>query len=283
YKPGETVYFKFVSRVYRDQKIVPPAGEKVRVEIIGPRNDVNYSKELTLSEFGSCWDSLQTKAFFPVGTYTINVKVPKPNGGDQNFTNTFQVQEFKKIRHYAKISAKREEVESKAYIGLKRTEEYLAVEVQGLYYTGGPVKHGRVRWKATLVPVTTTVKGLEAYFFGNEDQQTRFLESGETVLDSHGKLKMAIPLDARLLTGINGVEISATVVDVDGEPATEVYTYNPKQRYLIGIQSHPSQVQAGYATSLKVLVVEPDGKRLSSGIVSASIMRSDDYEYEKRE
>jgi alpha-2-macroglobulin len=283
YKPGETVHFKFVSRVYRDKRIVPPAGEKVKIEVTGPRKDVNYSKELPLGEFGSCWDSLQTKAFFPVGTYTINVTAKKPDSGEQTFTNTFEVQEFKKVRHYAKITAKREEVDSKAYIGLKRTEEYLAVQIQGLYYTGGPVKLGRVRWKANLVSVTNTVKGLEGYFFGNEEDKTQFLESGESVLDGHGKLQLAIPLDPRLLTGINGVEISATVLDVDGEPATEVYTYKPKLPYLVGIRPHPRQVQAGYAAPLKVIVVDANGKRVPSGVVSASIMRGQDIDTEKRD
>ena len=277
YKPGETVHFKFVSRIYKDKRIVPPAGEKVNVEITGPRNDVNYSKELTLNEFGSCWDSLQTKAFYPVGTYTIRVKAKKANGADQTFTNTFQVQEFKKIRHLAKISAKREERETNAYVGLKRTEEYLTVEIQGLYYTGGPVKHGRVRWKANLVPVTNSVKGLEGFFFGNEDNTTRFLESGESVLDGHGKLHLVIPLDARLLTGINGIEISATVLDVDGEPATEVYTYNPKPRYLIGIAPHPKQVQPGYSAPLKVIAVDAAGKRVSSGTITAGTMQETHY------
>ena len=283
YKPGETVHFKFVSRVYKNKRIVPPAGDKVNIEISGPRKDVNYSKELTLNEFGSCWDSLQTKAFFPVGTYTISVKAKKADGGDQTFTNTFQVQEFKKIRHFAKISAKREERETKAYVGLKRTEEYLTVEVQGLYYTGGPVKHGRVRWKANLVPVTNSVKGLEGFFFGNEDNTTRFLESGESVLDSHGKLHVVIPLDTRLLTGVNGIEISATVLDVDGEPATEVYTYNPKPRYLIGIAPHPKQVQPGYAAPLKVIVVDAAGRRVSSGTITAGTMQESNYRVEKRQ
>ena len=283
YKPGETVHFKFVSRVYKNKRIVPPAGDKVNIEISGPRKDVNYSKELTLNEFGSCWDSLQTKTFFPVGTYTISVKAKKADGGDQTFTNTFQVQEFKKIRHFAKISAKREERETKAYVGLKRTEEYLTVEVQGLYYTGGPVKHGRVRWKANLVPVTNSVKGLAGFFFGNEDNTTRFLESGESVLDSHGKLHVVIPLDTRLLTGVNGIEISATVLDVDGEPATEVYTYNPKPRYLIGIAPHPKQVQPGYAAPLKVIVVDAAGRRVSSGTITAGTMQESNYRVEKRQ
>ena len=283
YKPGETVHFKFVSRVYRDKRIVPPVGEKVKVEITGPRKDVNYSKELPLSEFGSCWDSLQTKAFFPVGTYTIDVKAQKLGGGEQTFTNTFEVQEFKKIRHYARITAKREEAESKAYVGLKRTEEYLAVKIQGLYYTGGPVKLGRVRWKANLVSVTNTVKGLEGYFFGNAEGKSQFLESGESLLDAEGMLQLAIPLDSRLLTGVSGVEISATVLDVDGEPATEVITYSPKLPYLVGISPHPRQVQAGYAAPLKVIVVDANGKKVSSGVISAGIMRGQDIDTERRD
>jgi alpha-2-macroglobulin len=283
YKPGEKVHFKFVSRVYRDKRIVPPAGEKVKVEIVGPRNDVDYAQELTLGEFGSCWDSLQTQAFSPVGTYTITVKEERSDGVEQTFTNTFQVEEFKKIRHYARISTKREQVESKAYIGLKRTEDYLAVQIQGLYYTGGPVKHGRVRWKAELTSVTNTVKGMDAFFFGNEDDKTQFLESGESVLDGEGKLHLAIPLDSRLLTGIHGVQISATVLDVDGEPATEVHTFNPKPRYLIGIMSHPRQVQVGYSAPFKAVVVDADGKRVSAGTVSASIMHRTEMVLEKRD
>ena len=283
YKPGETVHFKFVSRIYRNKEIVPPAGENVNVEIVGPRKDVNYSKELTLVEFGSCWDSMQTKAFFPVGTYTINVKSQKQDKTEQTFSNTFEVQEFKRIRHYARVSAKREEVESKAFVGLKRTEEFLSVVIQGLYYTGGPVKNGRVRWKASLVPVSNTVKGFEVFFFGNEDSRTQFLESGEAVLDSQGKLQLALPLDSRLLTGISGVEISATVLDVDGEPATEVYTYNPKQDYLVGIAPHPRQVQTGYAAPLKVILVGADGSRVRSGTITASIRRGEEYDLEKRD
>ena len=283
YKPGETAHFKFVSRAYQKNGIVSPVGERVKVEIVGPTNDVNYSKELTLGEFGSCYDSLQIKKFFPVGTYTINVKAQKTNGIEQTFSNTFQVQEFKRIRHYATLSIKREEAPSTAYIGLKRTEEFLAVDVQGLYYTGGPVKNGRVRWKATLVPVVNTVKGLDGYTFGNEDDTTRFLESGEALLDSQGRLRLSLPLDSRQLTGINGVEISATVLDIDGEPATEVQTYNPKQRLMVGITGHPRQVQTGYSSALKVIVVDAEGKKVPSGALSASILHKEYFDVQKRD
>lgn len=315
YKPGETVHFKFVARSYKDHKVVSPKGQKVKVEIVSPRDDVVYTKELTLGDFGSCSDSLQTKSFFPVGTYTIRIPSYRHEKGKQKPTSrrstrygedyeedegvdrqndkaakdagavstTFMVQEFKRLRHYATVSLKKEERPDPSFIGVKRQEELLNVEVKGLYYVGGPVKHGRVRWKATLVPVTNKVEGLSGYFFGNEDDATRFLESGESILDGEGKLNLNIPLDARLLTGIYGVTVSATVLDIDGEPATEVETYNPRPRFLIGIANHPWQVQTGFATPLKVVMVDSAGKKIPSGNLQASVMQKKGFYTQKRD
>ncbi|MBI4965867.1 MAG: hypothetical protein HY913_21495 [Desulfomonile tiedjei] len=311
YKPGETVHFKFVARAYKDHKIVSPKGEEVKVEITSPREDVVYSKELKLNEFGSCYDSLQVKSFFAVGTYTIRVTVKnhaeiaetpaekqaqaesenqEENQGSKKkvqkpgvFTATFMVQEFKKLRHYASLSLKKEERPDPAFIGLKRDEEYLNVEVKGLYYTGGPVKNARVRWKTMLVPVVNKVQGLEGYLFGNEDEATRFLESGESTLDGQGKLDFKIPLDPKLLTGIYGVKVSATVLDVDGEPATEVETFNPKPKFLVGVSGHPRQVQSGYASPLRIVVVDESGKKIPSGKVEAAIMEKKYFNIHKRD
>lgn len=309
YKPGETVHFKFLSRAYRDGKIVSPVGENVRVEIVNPKGDVLYNKELKLGEFGSCYDSFPTKSFYPVGTYTIRVTGAKPgespassgptSSDDEDegyrrrkeeqksapgtFTTTFMVQDFKKIRHYVSLSVKRHERPAADIVGVKVQEEYLTVDVKGLYYTGGPVKNGRARWKATLVPVVNTVKGVSGFFFGNEDDKTRFLESGEATLDRNGSLTFTMPLDPKLLTGIYGVEISATVLDIDGEPATDVTTFNPKPKYLVGIAPHPKKVTAGYSAPIKVIVVDADRKRVNSGTVFCSIMERQWFYVRKRD
>jgi len=311
YKPGETVQFKFVARAYKDHKIVSPKGDDVKVEIVGPRDDVVYSKELKLSEFGSCYDSLHVKSFFPVGTYTIRITMKnseevaespaeqkaqdesEAREDDQSrkkkaqkpgtFTTTFMVQDFKRLRHYASLSLKKGERPDPAFIGLKRDEEYLNVEIKGLYYTGGPVKNARVRWKAMLVPVVNQVKGLEGYLFGNEDETTRFLESGESILDGQGRINFKIPLDSKLLTGIYGVKVSATVLDVDGEPATEVETFNPRPKFLVGISGHPRQVQSGYASPLKIVVVDESGKKVPKGKLEAAIMEKKYFNVQKRD
>ena len=250
---------------------------------MGPRQDVVYSKELTLSEFGTCYDSLPLETFFPVGTYTLKATITRTNDKKDEFTRTFLVQEFKRPKHFVSLSVKTGERVNKEYISLEQREEFLSVIVTGEYYTGGPVKHAKVRWKATLVPSVHKVEGLDAYLFGNEDESTLFLESGETMLDAEGKLNLTIPLDQRLLTGIYGVNVSATVLDIDGEPATEVTTYNPKPRYLVGIPSHPRQVQTGYASSMKIIVVDRQGKKIQQGKIEARIMQKKYLYTQKRD
>lgn len=282
YRPGETVHFKFLARAYKENKIVSPSGQKAKIEIVNPREEVSYSKEFTLGDFGSCYDTFDVKKFYPVGTYTLKVSVPRSENQADSFTTTFMVQEFKKIRHFATISLKRERVAG-SFIGVKQDEDFLIADIAGQYYTGGPVKHGRVRWKASLVPVVNKVPGLDAYMFGNEDETTQFLESGEALLDGEGKLRLSVPLDPKLLTGIYGVKISATVLDVDGEPATEVDTYNPIPQTLVGISGHPRQVQSGYSAPLKIVVADRDGKRVPSGNVQASIMKKEWFYVQKRD
>ncbi|MGO9119615.1 MAG: alpha-2-macroglobulin family protein [Desulfomonilaceae bacterium] len=283
YRPGENVHFKFFARAYKQNRIVSPTGEKAKLEIVGPRQDVVYSKELTLSEFGTCYDSFALETFFPVGTYTLKATVIKSDDKKDEFTRTFLVQEYKRPKHFVSLSVKRGERISKEYISLEQREDFLSVIVMGEYYTGGPVKHAKVRWKATLVPSTNKVEGFDAYLFGNEDESTLFLESGESMLDAAGKLNFTIPLDQRLLTGIYGVNLSATVLDIDGEPATEIATYAPKPRYLVGIPSHPRRVQTGYASSMKVIVVDQQGKKIQEGKIEARIMQKKYLYTQKRD
>ena len=314
YRPGETVFFKFVSRSYKDNKVTAIPGKKVKFEITGPTQDVIYSKELDTNDFGSCNDSVPLKAFFTTGTYTITARTRGPTianqeqtqpesqesedeqsytsrrnerhkaePGTETFTTTFLVAEFKRPRHLVKLSTKMEKRKSPDFIKVDYEEEYLSVDVQALYYTGGPVKHAKVRWKATLVPVTNKVPGMDGYFFGNEDTNELFSETGESVLDKNGRHELAIPLDPRLLTGIYGVRVSATVLDVDGEPATEVTTFNPKPKFLVGIAKHPKQVASGYNSSLKVVVVDSEGKPVKNGKVTADFMHQEGWPTQKRD
>ena len=61
YRPGDEVNFKFISRIFKGDKIEIPDHAQVRTVITGPRGDVCYSAEQTLNEFGSCHDTFRLK------------------------------------------------------------------------------------------------------------------------------------------------------------------------------------------------------------------------------
>jgi uncharacterized protein YfaS (alpha-2-macroglobulin family) len=282
YRPGEKVFFKAVVRQYKEKKTVAPAGSELRVKIIGPRDDVKYDKTLTLNDFGTCHGALETRKSYPTGLYTIKAKPQKLGDTDETFERTFLVQEYKRPRHFVKLSFTQGEEESRDYIGLNKRVKFVKVDVSAGYYTGGPVKHAKARWKATLVPVTKKIKGLAGFFFGNGKGEPAFLESGEGTLDKLGKMTIALPLDARMMSGLFGVKVSVTVLDVDGEPATDVGTYSPEPAFRVGVSSHPTQVQPGYSATLKIIVIGRDGKRVQEGMINASLMKKRYYRIQKR-
>ncbi len=283
YRPGETVFFKFVERLYKDRKISSPKGRKIKLKIVGPRGDTHYSKELTLGEFGSCHDSFAVAKFATTGTYTIEAQFRKTDTEKDVWTRTFLVAEYKRPRHFVSISMKPGERRSTDYVTLKPREQFLTISVLAEYYAGGPVKHARTRWKATLVPVSNKVKGLDGFFFGNRDDRALFLESGESMLDREGKLQLTIPMDPRLLSGLYGIKVSGTALDIDGEPATTVKTFNPKPLRLVGISNHPTKVPEGHLSEFKVIVVDQQGNKVSSGEITATVMVRDYFYTQKRD
>ncbi len=283
YRPGETVHFKFVSRSYKDDQIVSAEGEKVRIDITSPRGDVLYSRELRLNSYGSCFDDFSSQSYMPLGTYSISASFLKGSDSRAGFSQTFLLEQFKEPRHLVSLSVRTEDKKSNEYIGLDIKEETLLVDVNSRYYAGGQVRNGRVRWKVDLVPATNKVKDYEGFFFGNSNSETRFLESGESNLDGHGNLLIRVPLDSKLLTGVYGIKISVTALDVDGEPATEVTTFNPRPKYLIGLSEHPEKVQSGYSGAQKFVVLGPDGKPVSEAPVEITWLQKKYLYLQKRD
>ncbi|MGC8659652.1 MAG: alpha-2-macroglobulin family protein, partial [Desulfomonilaceae bacterium] len=283
YRPGDEVNFKFISRIFRDNKIEVPEHASVKTTITGPRGDVYYSREQELNEFGSCFDTLKIEIYWPVGNYTIKTLFSDDTAGQRSFTRDFSVQEYRESRHYVSLKFVHGQKPLPAYVGVKRQEEFLLTEVTASYFAGGPVRHGKVRWKAELAPVTHSMPGYEPFYFGNQDDKTSFLESGESVLDEQGKLSIAIPLDSRILTGIYGIRLSATVVDIDGQPATEVKFFNPTPRFLVGIASHPTEVQAGYSNPLHFILLDSEGKKVPKASVDAVILEKRYLNIKKRD
>lgn len=272
YRPGERVYFKGVVRQYRDGVITPPAGEQVLFTIRNSKDEEIYRKNLTLSEFGTANDSFLIKSFFPLGTYTITMKFGPQDTDTVN--HTFQVQEFRQPRHYVEIECKMESKKDESYINLDIKKDILNCEIRGVYYTGGPVKHGKVRWSLYHTKTEYNRDDYPGYTFGFPlESKIELLESGESILDEKGRITLSMPLSKEVLSGKYGVEIVASVVDFDGRASSQSTVYQIEPDYLVGISEHPDTVNIGEPQTLYAIAIDKKGSRIMSGKLTVQVMR----------
>ncbi len=282
YRPGETVHFKGTVREYKEGGIAPPAaGETVAFSIVNSKGEEVYKKEIKLSEFGTASDSLQTKLFFPLGTYTLHMAYAE--GEADKASRTFELQEFRQPRHYAEIIYKRDAKKDEGFINLDLKKELLNCEIYGKYYAGGPVKHGRVRWNIYHTKSDYTRNDFPGYSFGHPlEDKIELLESGESMLDENGRITVPVPLGKDALSGKYGIEVTASVVDFDGRAASDTSVYQGDPEYLIGISNHPGTVQPGEGQTLNALVIDKKGRKAGRGEVSVQVMQKGHTYIQKR-
>lgn len=278
YRPGDRVYFKGTVREFKDNNILPPAGSKASFVIINSKNEEVYNNKEDLSEFGTASGTFDVKSYFPLGTYTIAMRFA---GGSAS--TTFEVQEFKAPRHYVEVFFKREKKKDESYINLNKEIELLTCDIYGKYYAGGPVKHGKARWKIYYTSTNFKRKDYADYVFGSvAENEQDLLESGESMLDDKGRLSVSVPITKNVTSGIYGVEVVATVVDFDGRASTETALFQEDPDYLIGISTHENRVKAGDSQVLKIVVVKKDGKRIESGTINVDVMKNEYLYVRKR-
>lgn len=312
YRPGERVFFKGTVREYRDGVIRPPSGLKPKMNVTNSKNEEIYSKELSLSDFGTINDSLDIKPYFPLGTYTASMKFSdehtsvrpanppaesamddegddygeparKRQPQDGTAITTFEVQEFVAPRHFVELGFRRETKKDETYVNLNKEIDLLVCTITGKYYAGGPVKHGKVRWKATYRGTDFRYRDFKNYTFGSViEEPMDLIESGESLLDEKGTVKVSFPVSREVAAGLFSVEVSATVVDFDGKASSDTAAYQEDPQFKIGLSAHESGIRSGDMQVLKAIVVDRDGKRVQNGELKVDVLREDWIYVKKR-
>ncbi|MFA7535698.1 MAG: MG2 domain-containing protein [Desulfuromonadales bacterium] len=270
YRPGDTVHFKGTLRQFAKGEITPPPGIDPVFVLFNAKGEQVFEKKLTLSEFGTAADSFTLKPFFPLGAYTLEMRF----GADDKVSRTFQVQEFRPPRHFTEIRFEPLRRKDPSYVNLDREVDLLQCEIAGKYYAGGPVKHGKVRWKVYATGTGFPHSDFPTFKFGNYlESRHRLLESGESMLDEKGNLTVTLPLGKDVAAGLYGVEMIATVVDFDGRAAAQTAVYQKKPDFLVGIGVHPEQVESGDPQVLNLLVLNRKGGRVTAGALAVEVLR----------
>jgi len=313
YRPGETVYWKAAFREYNNDKVVVPNSDvKANVVIFNSRGDMVYEKQLPLSAFGTCADSFQTKSFMPRGSYRIEVaaiqasknfgslgkqdpkwdrlmqRKPaveneklKQNPGktaEQTTTNTlytcnFQVQDFEAPRHFVDMEMTSSTRKIRQIVGRDADQAFMDCKIVGKYYAGGVLRNCKVQWSAYLTEKDAANAKYPGFCFGNNDIKKELLEQGNSVLNNNGELVISLPMSKAVLSGLNQIEVTATVLDIDGKPATLVKSYAPVPAVRVGISKVPSTVNSGAECPVQVIAIDNSGNKINAGTVTLEVMR----------
>ncbi len=299
YRPGEKVYFKGTVREYANGRIFPPKGEVCFFEVISPKGEQVFTYEGRTSDFGTAAGELLTQSYWPLGTYTLNLKYgpetpaeaaaarkgrrgrgdPSLEGaaaGPKNQVSvTFQLQEFKPPRHFVSINFQQIVKPLQGYVNRgEQQSPFVRINLTGSYYAGGQVKHGQVRWKIFQSKTSYQVPGYDDFTFGyGSEEQGPLIESGQTILNDQGKAELEFPLDRQVMNGEHGLSVVATVVDFDGRAASETKVFQVTPDFLVGISRHPEGARADEEQVLTVMLAKPDGKRLTRGAIQAEILQ----------
>jgi alpha-2-macroglobulin len=133
YRPGETVQWKMLARIRRDEDWVTPDGESLDYEITDPRGQKVASGVAKLSAYGSFWSELPVTADMPLGVYHVNFKSKDQHRGNAQL---FRLEEYKLPEFLVKVATP----EGKQY----RTGETIEATIDATYYFGGPVANAEV-------------------------------------------------------------------------------------------------------------------------------------------
>jgi uncharacterized protein YfaS (alpha-2-macroglobulin family) len=301
YRPGEKVFYKGTVREYAGGKISPPAGGAVTFEVRNSKQEQVFTANAKLSDFGTAAGDFKVEPHWPLGAYTLTLKFggkaakekagesqegetedtdvededsSQPSRGERTKVEcTFEVQEFKPPRHYAEVAFQRFTKPGQDQAPGAGPREFVRIIISGLYYAGGPVKNGQVKWKIHQTRTSYQVPGQEGFTFGCAgEEKGELLEGGQAVLDQKGQVAIEFPLDRQMLSGQYGLLVVATVVDFDGRPATATKTMQADPEILVGISTHPGRVKANQDLALRLRLARPDGKLLTQGKIQAEIM-----------
>ncbi|MGZ8868980.1 MAG: MG2 domain-containing protein, partial [Thermoanaerobaculia bacterium] len=157
YRPEETVQWKFIARVRRDDRWTTPTGAEIEYEIVSPRGEAVSKGNAKLNPFGTFWSELPLSASMPLGSYSIRLRSldAKSNHQYVGHSELFRLEEYKLPEFRVEISTP----EKKLY----RSGETVEATIEATYYFGGPVANATVEAVVFASPYAQPWTGWRKY------------------------------------------------------------------------------------------------------------------------
>ena len=187
------------------------------------------------------------------------------------YTCNFQVQDFEAPRHFVDMDMTSTTRKIRQIVGRDSEQAFMDCKITGKYYAGGVLRNCKVQWSAYLTERDSANAKYPGFCFGNNEIKKELLEQGNSVLNNNGELTISLPMSKAVLSGLNQIEVTATVLDIDGKPATLVKSYAPVPAVRVGISRVPSSINSGSECPVQVIAIDNNGNQMNAGTVTLEV------------
>ena len=261
YKPGETVHLKGIARDWTEEEASIPAGAKVTVRAIDPRDRRIMSKTVTLSDEGSFSEDIVLPAG-GLGTYRVEVLFADDGKDAQPVaTHEIEVQEYTPNAFEIKIA--------RAPVAVGETKIELPITAK--YYMGKPLSKAQLTWSLSASDDGFAPAGFAAFDFCHaihdyrlNEQLARvshFSEEGKADIGAEGVATVAttIPLNTKAPQP-RSARLLCEITDINQQTVSEAsqFTIHSSDFYL-GMRRLRGVVRSGEALPIDVIAVRTDG------------------------
>jgi len=283
YRPGQTVYFKGITRRDDDTRYTIPAGQQVQVVINDAQYRPVYSQTLPLNTWGTFNGSFALDEKASLGGYSLEATLTDPVWGPISVgSHIFTVAEYRKPEFLVTAATNRPEYRAGDVITLTAAAEFFA---------GGPVANAAVRWTLLSDNYYFDYQGDGYYSFTNEDnyRSNNFnpnygygfgqqISSGTGVTDAAGVFTVTVPADltGRLASQTFTFDVAITGLN-NQEVAAQARAVVHKGNIYVGLRPLSTVGKIGQPNQVEVLAVDWQSKPVANQPVELVVARQDWY------
>lgn len=300
YRPGDTAQYRFVARVWDKEGWTNPSGRALHYQILDSRGTKVDEQDLTLSEYGSGFGSIELKPEWPLGEYTIQFTATSGAAKQIVASATlFRLEEYKLPEFTVTVEPRKDENGKPI---LYRIGDVVQADIVAEYYFGGPVASADVEVVVNQKPFYHWYQRPRSYPWYYDDSNSRNYYGwygGETVkretiktdADGHATVSFETPfssdqdyeytIEARVtdssrreITGSGNVRVTRQGHFVYPEVAHKIYQPGEKVETNIkafDANSTPIEVEGTVTVTRQwwdEVWVDPAGREVQLGQVS---------------
>ncbi len=287
YQPGETVFFKALSRMQNTAGLeMPPAGEGAKLRLYDPQRRLVVERDIKFSDSGTFADALRLPAQ-GLGWYTLSIAFPAPKGAqpdeeemDEEGENSPREQNFEQpvlVQEYQPNSF-RIDFDNKA---VAREGDTVKVPLRAAYLMGKPLSEADVTWTSRLaMSAFAPAKwdgfrfcharsyyvwdGQEYHSMDEEEWMSPLLtgqgtvklsDKGEALIEAKSPVNFGVP-------GPRTLSVETEVTDINQQTISSGWSKTEHtSEFYLGAKRPANTVRAGEEMSMDLAAVRTDGTR----------------------